>query len=136
MYTKVPRLPISGMFMDPAAVDWLGRGVLSPFSEVLPLYLQDLYEAGELKWGTDEAQFVYILGNRSKQHLRLGKFQRRKTYSWSLGVVPTIPFFFPFLLIEHGSYFVYNSRTSPGLIRWWFVLCLSRVLNRMLSLSF
>nr|KAF6479032.1 annexin A6 [Molossus molossus] len=32
---------------------------------------QDLYEAGELKWGTDEAQFIYILGNRSKQHLRL-----------------------------------------------------------------
>uniref|UniRef100_A0A8C4KXG1 Annexin n=1 Tax=Equus asinus asinus TaxID=83772 RepID=A0A8C4KXG1_EQUAS len=31
----------------------------------------DLYEAGELKWGTDEAQFIYILGNRSKQHLRL-----------------------------------------------------------------
>uniref|UniRef100_A0AAA9TPT4 Annexin n=1 Tax=Bos taurus TaxID=9913 RepID=A0AAA9TPT4_BOVIN len=33
--------------------------------------VQDLYEAGELKWGTDEAQFIYILGNRSKQHLRL-----------------------------------------------------------------
>uniref|UniRef100_A0A8D0GFJ3 Annexin n=1 Tax=Sphenodon punctatus TaxID=8508 RepID=A0A8D0GFJ3_SPHPU len=32
---------------------------------------KDLLEAGELKWGTDEAQFVYILGNRSKQHLRL-----------------------------------------------------------------
>ncbi|XP_026552410.1 annexin A6 isoform X1 [Pseudonaja textilis] len=31
----------------------------------------DLLEAGEQKWGTDEAQFVYILGNRSKQHLRL-----------------------------------------------------------------
>uniref|UniRef100_A0A8D1IBK2 Annexin n=1 Tax=Sus scrofa TaxID=9823 RepID=A0A8D1IBK2_PIG len=35
--------------------------------------VQDLYEAGELKWGTDEAQFIYILGNRSKQHLRLVK---------------------------------------------------------------
>ncbi|XP_068958677.1 annexin A6 isoform X2 [Petaurus breviceps papuanus] len=33
--------------------------------------VKDLYEAGELKWGTDEAQFIYILGNRSKQHLRL-----------------------------------------------------------------
>ncbi|KAF5913279.1 hypothetical protein HPG69_016895 [Diceros bicornis minor] len=33
--------------------------------------VQDLYEAGELKWGTDEAQFIYILGNRSRQHLRL-----------------------------------------------------------------
>ncbi|XP_039196850.1 annexin A6 isoform X1 [Crotalus tigris] len=31
----------------------------------------DLLEAGEQKWGTDEAQFIYILGNRSKQHLRL-----------------------------------------------------------------
>lgn len=37
---------------------------------------QDLYEAGELKWGTDEAQFIYILGNRSKQHLRLGEFPK------------------------------------------------------------
>ncbi|KAM9065441.1 annexin A6 isoform X1 [Sarcophilus harrisii] len=33
--------------------------------------VKDLYEAGEQKWGTDEAQFIYILGNRSKQHLRL-----------------------------------------------------------------
>ncbi|XP_077182656.1 annexin A6 isoform X2 [Paroedura picta] len=32
---------------------------------------KDLLDAGELKWGTDEAQFIYILGNRSKQHLRL-----------------------------------------------------------------
>nr|XP_060621449.1 annexin A6 isoform X1 [Anolis sagrei ordinatus] len=32
---------------------------------------KDLFEAGEVKWGTDEAQFIYILGNRSKQHLRL-----------------------------------------------------------------
>ncbi|XP_063148252.1 annexin A6 isoform X2 [Candoia aspera] len=32
---------------------------------------KDLLEAGEQKWGTDEAQFIYILGNRSKQHLRL-----------------------------------------------------------------
>lgn len=34
---------------------------------------QDLLEAGELKWGTDEAQFIYILGRRSKQHLRMGE---------------------------------------------------------------
>ena len=34
---------------------------------------KDLLEAGELKWGTDEAQFIYILGRRSKQHLRLGE---------------------------------------------------------------
>nr|XP_009940951.1 PREDICTED: annexin A6 [Opisthocomus hoazin] len=32
---------------------------------------KDLLEAGEMKWGTDEAQFIYILGRRSKQHLRL-----------------------------------------------------------------
>lgn len=32
---------------------------------------KDLYEAGEQKWGTDEAQFIYILGSRSKQHLKL-----------------------------------------------------------------
>ena len=34
---------------------------------------KDLLEAGEMKWGTDEAQFIYILGRRSKQHLRLGE---------------------------------------------------------------
>ncbi|XP_049633968.1 annexin A6 [Suncus etruscus] len=39
--------------------------------ELVQQDVQDLYEAGELKWGTDEAQFIYILGNRSKQHLRL-----------------------------------------------------------------
>ncbi|XP_030069461.1 annexin A6 isoform X2 [Microcaecilia unicolor] len=32
---------------------------------------KDLYEAGEQKWGTDEAQFIYILGSRSSLHLRL-----------------------------------------------------------------
>ncbi|XP_054984148.1 annexin A6 isoform X2 [Sorex araneus] len=39
--------------------------------ELVQQDVQDLYEAGELKWGTDEAQFIYILGNRSRQHLRL-----------------------------------------------------------------
>uniref|UniRef100_A0ACB8EIJ3 Annexin A6 n=1 Tax=Sphaerodactylus townsendi TaxID=933632 RepID=A0ACB8EIJ3_9SAUR len=34
---------------------------------------KDLLDAGEVKWGTDEAQFIYILGNRSKLHLRLGE---------------------------------------------------------------
>lgn len=32
---------------------------------------RDLFEAGEQKFGTDEAQFIYILGSRSKSHLRL-----------------------------------------------------------------
>lgn len=102
MYAEVLRLPVTRMFRDSAAADSLGQQVLSPFHEVLPLPLQDLYEAGELKWGTDEAQFIYILGNRSKQHLRLGKFQRTRTYSCSPGVVPTIPFFFSFATNRAG----------------------------------
>uniref|UniRef100_A0A3Q2P4P2 Annexin n=1 Tax=Fundulus heteroclitus TaxID=8078 RepID=A0A3Q2P4P2_FUNHE len=32
---------------------------------------QDLYAAGEEKWGTDEATFIMILGNRSVTHLRM-----------------------------------------------------------------
>ncbi|XP_075066178.1 annexin A6 isoform X2 [Mixophyes fleayi] len=32
---------------------------------------RDLFEAGEVKWGTDEAQFIYILGSRSVSHLQL-----------------------------------------------------------------
>ncbi|XP_073505916.1 annexin A6 isoform X1 [Phyllobates terribilis] len=32
---------------------------------------KDLFEAGEAKWGTDEAQFIYILGSRSRTHLQL-----------------------------------------------------------------
>ncbi|XP_066572703.1 annexin A6 isoform X2 [Amia ocellicauda] len=32
---------------------------------------QDLYEAGEAQWGTDEAKFITILGNRSVTHLQL-----------------------------------------------------------------
>uniref|UniRef100_A0A672IB55 Annexin n=1 Tax=Salarias fasciatus TaxID=181472 RepID=A0A672IB55_SALFA len=33
--------------------------------------LTDLYEAGEAQWGTDEAKFIMILGNRSVTHLRM-----------------------------------------------------------------
>ncbi|XP_051513930.1 annexin A6-like isoform X1 [Myxocyprinus asiaticus] len=32
---------------------------------------QDLYEAGEAQWGTDEAKFIMLLGNRSVTHLQL-----------------------------------------------------------------
>ncbi|KAM4678497.1 annexin A6 isoform 2-T2 [Discoglossus pictus] len=32
---------------------------------------KDLFEAGEEKWGTDEAQFIFILGSRSRSHLQL-----------------------------------------------------------------
>lgn len=35
--------------------------------------LQDLYAAGEEQWGTDEAKFIMILGNRSVTHLRMGE---------------------------------------------------------------
>ncbi|KAM8938973.1 annexin A5 [Pelodytes ibericus] len=31
---------------------------------------QDLFKAGELKWGTDEEKFITILGTRSNAHLR------------------------------------------------------------------
>lgn len=31
---------------------------------------QDLYDAGEAQWGTDEAQFIMLLGNRSVTHLQ------------------------------------------------------------------
>ncbi|XP_041130193.1 annexin A5-like isoform X2 [Polyodon spathula] len=31
---------------------------------------QDLFAAGEQKWGTDEEKFITILGNRSAEHLR------------------------------------------------------------------
>lgn len=39
--------------------------------ELVAQDVQDLLEAGEAKWGTDEAQFIYILGSRSKTHLQL-----------------------------------------------------------------
>uniref|UniRef100_A0A8C1F6J1 Annexin n=1 Tax=Cyprinus carpio carpio TaxID=630221 RepID=A0A8C1F6J1_CYPCA len=33
--------------------------------------LCDLYDAGEAQWGTDEAKFIMLLGNRSVTHLQL-----------------------------------------------------------------
>ncbi|NXU81291.1 ANXA6 protein, partial [Oreotrochilus melanogaster] len=52
---------------------WAEPHVSSTLTGALPTSpsIKDLLEAGELKWGTDEAQFIYILGRRGKQHLRL-----------------------------------------------------------------
>lgn len=71
---------------------------------------QDLYEAGELKWGTDEAQFIYILGNRSKQHLRLGEFPKTAAPP---RVALRTPSSFPFLLMVHKSHLISKPNTSP-----------------------
>lgn len=60
--------------LDLGCKRWVGaKG--STLSQAVPLSPshKDLLEAGELKWGTDEAQFIYILGRRSRQHLRLGE---------------------------------------------------------------
>lgn len=40
--------------------------------DVLFLWSQALFKAGEEKFGTDEQSFVTILGNRSAEHLRKG----------------------------------------------------------------
>lgn len=39
-----------------------------------PAMLQTLFAAGEQKYGTDEEQFISILGNRSAAHLRRGPY--------------------------------------------------------------
>lgn len=41
---------------------------------------QELYAAGEEKWGTDEAKFIMILGNRSMTHLRMGENSSQGNY--------------------------------------------------------
>uniref|UniRef100_A0A667YVL3 Annexin n=1 Tax=Myripristis murdjan TaxID=586833 RepID=A0A667YVL3_9TELE len=40
------------------------------FKRLLVILLQALFKAGEQKFGTDEQQFITILGNRSAEHLR------------------------------------------------------------------
>ncbi|XP_062333347.1 annexin A5b isoform X2 [Osmerus eperlanus] len=40
------------------------------FQRLLVILLQALFQAGEKKFGTDEQEFVTILGNRSAEHLR------------------------------------------------------------------
>uniref|UniRef100_A0A8B9HYG0 Annexin n=1 Tax=Astyanax mexicanus TaxID=7994 RepID=A0A8B9HYG0_ASTMX len=40
------------------------------FKRVLVILLQALFNAGEKKYGTDEDEFITILGNRSAEHLR------------------------------------------------------------------
>ncbi|KPP64888.1 annexin A6-like [Scleropages formosus] len=41
------------------------------FKKMLVVLLQELYAAGEEQWGTDEATFIMILGNRSVTHLQM-----------------------------------------------------------------
>uniref|UniRef100_A0A4W4F7D4 Annexin n=1 Tax=Electrophorus electricus TaxID=8005 RepID=A0A4W4F7D4_ELEEL len=41
------------------------------FKKMLVVLLQLLYAAGEEQWGTDEAIFIMVLGNRSVTHLQL-----------------------------------------------------------------
>lgn len=37
------------------------------------VWLQDLYEAGEKRWGTDEVKFLTVLCSRNRNHLLHGK---------------------------------------------------------------
>ncbi|XP_055016047.1 LOW QUALITY PROTEIN: annexin A6 [Boleophthalmus pectinirostris] len=46
--------------------------------------VQDLYAAGEEQWGTDEAKFIMILGNRSIPHLRKVFDEYEKAYETSI----------------------------------------------------
>lgn len=46
--------------------------------------VQDLYAAGEEMWGTDEARFIMILGNRSMTHLQMVFEEYEKTYETTI----------------------------------------------------
>lgn len=62
----------SGYFQRMLVV--LAQGNRDPDSKVNDAHVeqdaQDLFKAGEQKWGTDEEKFITILGTRSKAHLR------------------------------------------------------------------
>lgn len=124
VYAKVLRLPVTGLFRDSASIR---SGLASepcvlrfPLSVSPPLPLQDLYEAGELKWGTDEAQFVYILGNRSKQHLRLGKLQKRlQLPPWSCAK-NSVLFSFP----TNGAWSLLHQQPRHESRFYWAVVCM------------
>lgn len=46
--------------------------------------VQDLYAAGEEQWGTDEAKFIMLLGNRSVTHLNFVFDEYQKMYEKSI----------------------------------------------------
>lgn len=62
----------SGYFQRMLVV--LAQGNRDPDSKVNDALVeqdaQDLFKAGEMKWGTDEEKFITILGTRSNAHLR------------------------------------------------------------------
>uniref|UniRef100_A0A673BL25 Annexin n=1 Tax=Sphaeramia orbicularis TaxID=375764 RepID=A0A673BL25_9TELE len=59
---------------------------------------QDLYAAGEEQWGTDEAKFIMILGNRSVTHLRMVRNVKLPVHSWlfifPVQCIRSVPMFF------------------------------------------
>ncbi|PIO25091.1 hypothetical protein AB205_0178560 [Aquarana catesbeiana] len=71
----------SGYFQRMLVV--LAQGNRDPDSKVNDALVeqdaQDLFKAGEMKWGTDEEKFITILGTRSNAHLR--KAQRTEPES-------------------------------------------------------
>lgn len=77
------------------------------------LLLQDLYAAGEGKFGTDEEIFITILGKRSAEHLRKGESESGRI--WML---------WPVLVVRHllihtlpsTSYYTFHLRATSNLI--------------------